>query len=232
MPLAPPVITATLPIEPSSRRGLRRGRTASAWLSPGRRRLRLELRRRSPTRGSRRPRPSSASSASPPASTPGWSPGCSVGHGQAFRGERRTKSSAISSKVAQRTPSWPLMCSISRSSISSTWGRPETSGWMVMVKTRVVHLAVDPVELVAPHLLDVARVDEAVAVRAGLDEHHRRQVVEVPVRRDLDQVGLLAAHQRLHPLVGRLRRSRSWSSSRRPARSRARSRGASASGRT
>ena len=57
----------------------------------------------------------------------------------------------------------------------------------------VVVLAVDPVELVAPDLLDVARIDEAVAVRRRLDEHHRRQVVEVPARRDLDQVGLLAA---------------------------------------
>lgn len=65
----------------------------------------------------------------------------------------------------------------------------------------VVLLPVDPVELVAPHLLDLARVDEAVGVGAALDEHHRGQVVEVPVRRDFDEVGLLAADQRLHPVV-------------------------------
>ena len=69
----------------------------------------------------------------------------------------------------------------------------------------VVHLAVDPVELVHPDLLEVARVDEAVAVRRRLDEHHRREVVDVPAGRDLDQVGLLAALQRHHPLLGRLR---------------------------
>src|SRR5262245_1521830 len=34
---------------------------------------------------------------------------------------------------------------------------------------RVVVFAIHPVELVAPHLFDVPRVDEAVAVRAALD---------------------------------------------------------------
>jgi hypothetical protein len=53
---------------------------------------------------------------------------------QRFLGFRWAKSVAISSKVAQRTPSWVLMWSTSRSCISSTWGRPDTSGWMVMVK--------------------------------------------------------------------------------------------------
>jgi hypothetical protein len=50
----------------------------------------------------------------------------------------------------------------------------------------------------------VAGIDEAVAVRAALDEHHRREVVEVPARGDLDQIGLVPAHQWLHPLRGRL----------------------------
>ncbi len=36
--------------------------------------------------------------------------------------------------------------------------------------------------------------------RGSLDEHHRRQVVEVPVARNLHEVNLLAAHERLHPL--------------------------------
>src|SRR3954451_8139422 len=66
----------------------------------------------------------------------------------------------------------------------------------------VVHLPIDPVELVLPQLLDVLRADEAVAVGAGLDEHHRRQVVEVPRRRDLNEVGLLAPDERLHPFPG------------------------------
>ena len=52
-----------------------------------------------------------------------------------FRGLRARKESAIWSNFSQLTPSWELMCSMRRSSMSSTWGRPETSGWMVMVKT-------------------------------------------------------------------------------------------------
>ena len=52
-----------------------------------------------------------------------------------LRGERLTKSSAISSNVHQRTPSCLLMCSMIRSCISSTPGRPETSGCTVIVKT-------------------------------------------------------------------------------------------------
>src|SRR5258706_221222 len=65
---------------------------------------------------------------------------------------------------------------------------------------RRVHLAIDPVELVAPDLFEMPRVDEAVAVGRRLDEHHRREIVEVPAARDLDQVGHLAALQRFHPM--------------------------------
>jgi len=66
----------------------------------------------------------------------------------------------------------------------------------------MVQLPVDPVELVAPHLFQLSWVDPAMTVGVGLDEHHRRQVIEVPVRRNLDQIGLLAADQRLHPVLG------------------------------
>src|SRR2546430_11188625 len=52
--------------------------------------------------------------------------------------------------------------------------------------------------------LDVAWVDEAVAVRRRLDEHHRRQVVQIPAGRDLDQLRLPPAHERLHPRARRL----------------------------
>ena len=66
---------------------------------------------------------------------------------------------------------------------------------------RVFVLAVDVVELVAPELLELPWVHEPVAVGRGLDEHHRRQVVEVPAARDLDQVCLVALLERLHPRV-------------------------------
>ena len=64
----------------------------------------------------------------------------------------------------------------------------------------VVIFTIDPVELITPYLLDVAGVHKAVAVGRLLDKHHRREVVEVPVGRDLDERGLLTAHQRFHPL--------------------------------
>src|SRR6266436_686401 len=66
---------------------------------------------------------------------------------------------------------------------------------------RIVIFAIDPVELIAPGLLKVARTDEAVTVRALLDEHHRRQIVEIPVRRHFDEISLVAALQRHHPFL-------------------------------
>ncbi len=43
--------------------------------------------------------------------------------------------SAISSNVTHLTPSCLLMCSMIRSCIATTCGRPDTSGWIVIVKT-------------------------------------------------------------------------------------------------
>src|SRR5271165_2985999 len=68
----------------------------------------------------------------------------------------------------------------------------------------VVHLTVDPVELFPPHVLDVGRADEAVAVRDLLHEQHRWQVVHIPVGADPDEVDLFSVHHRPHPLLGAL----------------------------
>lgn len=68
---------------------------------------------------------------------------------------------------------------------------------------KLVVLPVEVIELIAPEVLDVARVDEAVAVGGALDEHHGRQVVNVPAGGDFDEPRLLALDERLHP-VGRL----------------------------
>src|ERR1700733_1655656 len=65
----------------------------------------------------------------------------------------------------------------------------------------VVHLAIDPVELIAPKRFDVARIHKAVAVRRLLDEHHWRQVIDIPIRTDFDDIDLLAVLKRLHPLL-------------------------------
>ena len=51
------------------------------------------------------------------------------------RGERLRKSSAISSNVHQRTPSWLVDVLDDPLVHEQHLGRPETSGWMVMVNT-------------------------------------------------------------------------------------------------
>src|SRR5699024_8928725 len=50
---------------------------------------------------------------------------------------------------------------------------------------RVIVLAVDPIELVAPKIFNITRADKAVAVRRGLDEHHWWKIIEVPAGRNL-----------------------------------------------
>src|SRR3989475_11414670 len=69
-------------------------------------------------------------------------------------------------------------------------------------KDCVVVLAVHPVELVPPHLLDVARADPAVTIGRLLDEHHGGKIVHVPVPRELDDVYLPPSLQRFHPSSG------------------------------
>src|SRR5262245_16862619 len=65
----------------------------------------------------------------------------------------------------------------------------------------IVHLAIDPVELLLPQILDVARIHEAVAVWRLFYEHHRRQVIRVPIGANLDEVDLLAVLEWMHPLL-------------------------------
>src|SRR5581483_12259788 len=58
----------------------------------------------------------------------------------------------------------------------------------------VVVLSINPIKLISPHLLNVAGVDETVTIGRFFNEHHRRQVIQIPVRRNLDEVGLAATH--------------------------------------
>lgn len=53
-------------------------------------------------------------------------------------------------------------------------------------KDELVVLAVEIVEMVPPDILHISRVDEPVTVWRFLDEHHRRQVINVPVRGNLN----------------------------------------------
>src|SRR5437588_8996284 len=70
-------------------------------------------------------------------------------------------------------------------------------------ENRVLTLAVNPVELVSPESLHLPRTDEPMTVRKAFDEHHRGQVVEVPVGWDLDQIDGAAELQRPHPCFSR-----------------------------
>lgn len=71
-------------------------------------------------------------------------------------------------------------------------------------KDELVILPIKIVKVIAPDILYITRIHESMTIRRLFDKHHRRQVVEVPVGRDLDEARLLAANERLHPLVGRL----------------------------
>jgi hypothetical protein len=65
----------------------------------------------------------------------------------------------------------------------------------------VLAFSIDPVELIAPLALDVARTDETMAVRRSFKEEEWRHIVETPVSGKAYQPRWLAAQQRLHPLV-------------------------------
>ena len=56
-----------------------------------------------------------------------------------------------------------------------------------------------------PDIFNISRVDPSMAVRGLLDEHHGRQVIDVPVPRNLHQARILAPDQRLHPSLRLLR---------------------------
>lgn len=64
---------------------------------------------------------------------------------------------------------------------------------------KFVVFSVEIIEVVPPEVLDVLRVHPAVRVRRFLDEHHRWQVIEIPVRGDLDKAGIRTLFERLHP---------------------------------
>src|SRR5262249_12865097 len=46
---------------------------------------------------------------------------------------------------------------------------------------------------------EVSWTDETVAVWGLFYEQHRRQIIEIPTRRDLDKISFLASYERLHP---------------------------------
>lgn len=66
-------------------------------------------------------------------------------------------------------------------------------------ENRIVEFPVYPIKLVQPKLFYIAGTDEPMAVRCFLDEHHGRQVVEIPTYGYLYKCGGLPPLERFHP---------------------------------
>lgn len=71
-------------------------------------------------------------------------------------------------------------------------------------ENELIILAVKVIKVIAPDILNISRIHEPMTIGGLFNEHHRRQVIEVPVSGDLDEPGILAANQRLHPGLGLL----------------------------
>src|SRR5438552_3362372 len=68
----------------------------------------------------------------------------------------------------------------------------------------VVVFVVDPVELVQPDLLEIARIDKSVTVWRSLVKNEGGPIFEEPARRHLDEIRLPAVDERFHPRLRRL----------------------------
>src|SRR5438128_6281761 len=66
----------------------------------------------------------------------------------------------------------------------------------------VIERAVNPVELILPYLFELASGDPSMAIWKRFNKRDRRDVIEMPTRRKLDKVDLLASAPRLHPVLG------------------------------
>lgn len=61
-------------------------------------------------------------------------------------------------------------------------------------------LPIEVVKVITPQVLGISCIYETMTVGRALDEHVRWQIIQIPVRRYLDQPGILTLDQRLHPL--------------------------------
>lgn len=68
-------------------------------------------------------------------------------------------------------------------------------------ENKLIILPIEIIKMIPPNILNIPRIHKPMAIRRALDEHHRRQIVNVPVRRDLHETRLLAVDHGLHPLV-------------------------------
>ncbi|KAH3665707.1 hypothetical protein OGAPHI_003895 [Ogataea philodendri] len=59
--------------------------------------------------------------------------------------------------------------------------------------------------MVSPNVLDIARVCPPVSICTVLDEHHWRQIVNVPIARNFNESCFFSSLERFHPLLGLFR---------------------------
>jgi hypothetical protein len=91
--------------------------------------------------------------------------------------------------------------------------RPAGDVWMAsnreyadLAWIRIVRkLPVEIIEVIPPNIFNISRIHPPMAIGTVLDEHHWRQVVNIPTSRDLDKAGLFTSDQGLHPGFGFLR---------------------------
>ena len=131
------------------------------------------------------------------------------------------KSSQMSSIFTHLTPGLLLIYSINLATSSvygalvsptSTLNLPlqhENNMWMPTDvrmygdwKAKVIVLAIEIVKMVAPQIFDVLRVHPTMRVRSFLDEHHRREVIKVPISGYLDKTGVQTLFEWFHPVGG------------------------------
>lgn len=64
---------------------------------------------------------------------------------------------------------------------------------------KLIILAVEVVKVIPPDIFNITGIHEPMTVGCLLDEHHRRQIINVPVGRNFDEAGILALDVWFHP---------------------------------
>ena len=67
-------------------------------------------------------------------------------------------------------------------------------------EAKFLFLAVKVVKVIPPQIFYVSRVHPSMGVWRLLDEHHRWQIVKVPIGWNLHKAGLCASFERMHPM--------------------------------
>ena len=68
-------------------------------------------------------------------------------------------------------------------------------------ENKLIILPIEIIKMIPPDIFNIPRIHKPMTIRRALDEHHRRQIVNVPVRRDLHETCFFAVDHGFHPLV-------------------------------